>query len=492
MTIYLTKSRYLQGIQCQKRLWLGVNKPDQGDEPDPAAKHIFDVGLRVGEYARLLFEGGILVSEDHMHLSQAITTTESLVMSGATAIFEAAARSEIVLCRTDILTRDGKTSNEWDMHEAKMNAHVEDEHIDDLAIQRYCFEKAGYRFRKTFLLHLNPEYVRHGDIDLRRLFIKEDVTQMVLARLPGVENRAKELAGILESQICPTAEPGAHCEKPNKCPFYGICNSVHPDYSIYELSRGQKVVPKLKEKGIGLLKDIPSGFQLSKRHGRQVLSVKTKLPVIDRSAIKKHLDALVYPLYHFDFETINPALPPFQNSRPYQANPFQFSLHIQNEKCGKCEHHGFLAKEPEDPRKPLIREMLRLLGKTGTIVAYNMAFEKRVIQDMAATFPEYSDQLLALLPRFWDLIVPFRSGHYMHYDFHGRESLKAVLPVLVPSLSYKTLAIQEGGTASLKYELWVTGEMDEAEWEKTYQDLLKYCELDTLAMVEILRVLYDC
>jgi Domain of unknown function(DUF2779) len=492
MDIYLTKSRYMQGLQCRKRLWLSVNKPHLAAEPDLAAQHIFDVGRRVGEYAWLLFDGGILVCEDHQHLSQAITTTESLVMSGATAIFEAAAESGIILCRADILTRDGKISNEWDIHEAKMNAKVEDEHINDLAIQRLCFERAGYPIRKTYLLHINTEYIRHGDINLRSLFVEEDVTQMVLERIPDTKIKAVELVSVLESKVCPAVEPGAQCEKPNECPFNGQCSSVHPNYSIYELSRGKKVVPKLKERRIELLKDVPEGFPLSKRHSRQVLSVKTKQPVIDKAAIKRHLASLEYPLFHFDFETINPALPPFENSRPYQQNPFQFSLHIQNEKCGNCEHHGFLAKEAGDPRKRLIEEMLRLLGKKGTIVAYHMPFEKAVIEDMATTFPEYSDELLALLPRFWDLIVPFRSGNYVHYDFHGRESLKAVLPVLVPSLSHKNLEIQEGATASLKYELWATREMDEAEWEKTYQNLLKYCELDTLAMVEILSVLYNC
>jgi hypothetical protein len=134
--------------------------------------------------------------------------------------------------------------------------------------------------------------------------------------------------------------------------------------------------------------------------------------------------------------------------------------------------------------------MLNLLGTKGSIVAWNMSFEKTNIQGLAHRVPDYEKSLLDLLPRFWDLIVPFRKGYYTHYDFHGSASLKAVLPVLVPSLSYENLEIQEGGTASLKYERWIFGEIAEAEWEATYQNLLEYCKLDTLAMVEIMRVLY--
>ena len=235
MAKYLTKSRYLQGLQCRKRLWLSVNKPDLATAPDMAAQHIFDVGRRVGEYARLLFEEGNLVSEDHMHLPQATLTTQSLVSSGATAIFEAAAQSGLLLCRADVLTRDEGTSSEWDIHEVKMTAHTQEEQLYDLAFQRFCFEKAGYRIIKTFLLHINNQYVRHGDIDAEQLFVEEDLTQGVLERIPFTKIKAEEFSGLLESKVCPTVESGAHCKKPHECPFYGLCNPAHPDYSIYEL-----------------------------------------------------------------------------------------------------------------------------------------------------------------------------------------------------------------------------------------------------------------
>ena len=237
------------------------------------------------------------------------------------------------------------------------------------------------------------------------------------------------------------------------------------------------------------LKDIPNDLPLSERQRKTVLSARSDEAVIDAEGIKKFLDTLDYPLYFFDFETISSGIPLFDNSRPFENIPFQFSLHVQGKKDGPLAHHAFLHDQKNDPRKLLIREMLRLLGTTGSIVAYNMSFEKSVINGMIADVPQYSNELTALLPRFRDLIAPFRSAHYVHKDFHGSASLKSVLPVLVPSLSYDALEIREGGSASLAYEKWMMGEMTEEEWQKTHQALLDYCKLDTLAMVEILGVL---
>ena len=196
------------------------------------------------------------------------------------------------------------------------------------------------------------------------------------------------------------------------------------------------------------------------------------------------------PASHVARAAAGPAAGPADPGRPYQVVPFQFSLDVQKSPNGPCTHHDFLLEERRDPRRELVEAMLKLLlENAGSIVAFNMTFEIGVIKDLAETFPEYRAQMLSLVPRFRDLIVPFRSGDYVHRDFHGSNSLKDIQPVLVPSLSYKALDIQEGGTASLKYELFASGDMPEVEWKKTRENLLRYCGLDTGAMVEIMRVI---
>ena len=488
---YLTKSRYLQGLQCPKLLWLSVNEPEAAGEPDEETEHRFAVGTKIGVFARELFPKGVLIAEDHLHLADAGRSTEAAMKAGAPAIFEATVLHKGLACRADILQRVMGRRDCWNIIEVKMSSKVKPVHHDDLAFQRYCFECAGFNILKTSLMHVNTGYIRVGELDPKELLTDENITETVSEKAADIGSTVKKLSAILTNSKCPEIAAGKQCLNPYECPFFDRCNEPAEEYSIYELPYGQRIIPTLEERGIEFLKDIPPDIKLSPRHEKMVLSVKRRKPIIDRKAIKEYLDTLVYPLYYFDFETINSAIPPFDNWKPYQTTPFQFSLHIQTKKGGACEHHQFLQKEAADPREPLMRQMIKLLGKKGSIIAWNMSFETSKITGFAERFPKYEKPLFALLPRFWDLMLPFKEGDYTHYNFHGSASLKAVLPVLSPSLSYEDLEIQEGGTASLKYERWLFGEMEAEEWDKTYWDLLNYCKLDTLAMVEILRVLYQ-
>jgi len=483
----LSKSKYTLGLQCPKALWLRTYSPKLETPPDEGTKHLFEMGHIVGEYAQRCFEGGVLIDEDHMHLTEAIKSTERAVADGATALYEATAAFDNTLSRADILLRTEKDHNEWDIYEVKAATGVKDYYLGDVSFQRRCFEGAGYVIRNTYLMHINNEYVRHGEINPKELLVTEDITTDVRDVMTGIDERAENLLAMINQDTCPEVAPGKQCKKPFTCGFFDFCNKREP-YDIYELPHGGKRIAKLEAMGVRYLKNIPDDMELTVRQRSVVVSAQRGEAVIDREAIREFLGTLEYPLYFFDFETIAHAVPFFDDSRPYEAIPFQFSLHIQEKKGGPVEHQEFLHNEKNDPRRSLIREMVRLLGKKGSIVAWHMSFEKMVIENMATDLPEFADDLRAFLPRFRDLIVPFREGIYVHRDFHGSASLKSVLPVLVPSLSYGELEIQEGTGASLAYERWMLGQMPDEEWKGTYDALLKYCELDTLAMVEILKV----
>lgn len=490
MSHRLSKSRYMAGLQCPKILWLGINKPEEAADIDRATQRLFDIGHQVGECAQRLFPGGVLIAEDHTQLSRAISKTTAAVSEGASAVFEATVAFAKILCRVDILKRVEKNGNLWDMYEVKSSTSVKEQHYPDLAVQKYCFEGQGYKIRHTRLIHVNNLYYRNGEIEPNKLLSAKNVSARIAAALEEVPAKSKEFFEVMDSPVCPPIVPGRQCKEPYDCVYFDYCNAAPPDYSIYELSNGRKARAELAERGIILLKDIPDEFYLNKRQAAQVASVKATTPVVNKTEVKKHLDKLKYPLYFFDFETVSCALPLFNRSRPYQNVPFQFSLHIQEKPGGPCRHEAFLLKSREDPREKLIQAMLDQLGDTGSIVAYYKAFEESCIKGLAHDLPQYKNKLLALLPRFWDLIVPFQNGDYAHYDFHGSASLKFVLPALVPSLSYQELAIQDGGEASLIAELWYDGKMDQEEWEQRYSELLQYCALDTLAMVEVLKILY--
>ena len=235
---YLTKSRYLQGLQCPKLLWLSIHEPESiSGEIDEATKYKFDVGNKVGEYARTRFTSGTLVKENHRQLFQAIKSTETLVENGTPAIFEATAKFGSILSRVDVLERIKKNGNAWNIHEVKMSGEVKPVHYDDIAIQRYCFENAGYNIRKTFLVHVNKEYLRHGDIDPDAFLLAEDTTREVKEKMIGIEEKAKDFFEVIKSNRCPTAIAGEQCFVPYPCPFLDYCNHPIKKHSIYELSK---------------------------------------------------------------------------------------------------------------------------------------------------------------------------------------------------------------------------------------------------------------
>ncbi|MCK5619221.1 MAG: DUF2779 domain-containing protein, partial [Candidatus Krumholzibacteria bacterium] len=221
----------------------------------------------------------------------------------------------------------------------------------------------------------------------------------------------------------------------------------------------------------------------------QQQALKQKKPHVDRNGIKNWLNRLKYPLYCLDFETINPAVPLFDGTRPYQQVPFQFSLHAVERPGAAPKHFEYLAGEPVDPRPGLI-EGLRAIGPKGTVLAYNVTFERRVLNELANSFPDKRSFLQGIVSRLDDLIVSFRSFNYYHPDQRGSCSLKDVLPA-VTSKSYENLAIHEGKQAAREYHRVVFGETSASEKELVLANLREYCRQDTEAMTDILNALME-
>ena len=200
------------------------------------------------------------------------------------------------------------------------------------------------------------------------------------------------------------------------------------------------------------------------------------------------LEAVQYPVHHLDFETVMLAVPRFSETRPYQALPVQWSNHIE-QATGELRHEEFLHKDVSDPRKVLAESLLESLGSKGNICVYS-PYEKSMIEQLAEALPSLRTALRALVQRIWDL-HPIVRDHYYHPLFDGSYSLKEVLPALVPSLGYDDLVIKEGGHAASQYYRMVFIESDWVERAAIEEALLRYCERDTLAMVELRRALKE-
>jgi hypothetical protein len=483
----LTKSSYLKFLQCPKALWLYKFRPElKPKETDPALQRRFDEGYYVESFAYQLFPGGVNAEEDD-DLAKTISNTTRLLQEKPPAIFQAAVSSGGLFCKSDIIVYNAK-SKKWDIYEVKSSTGVKDVHLPDLAFQKLCFEQAGVAIGRTYLVHINNEYVRQGEIAPDQLLTITNITWEVDELLPDTRLNIKDAQKVYALKAEPQARILKQCSSPYECDFIEYCWKDVPPESIYDLAGklSEENISLLLDQGIIKLKDIPEAMVTSARARRHYQAVKTDQIHIDKQAIKEELSQLKYPLYFLDYETFSPAVPLFDGWRPYQPITFQYSLHVQTAPGAPLVHHSFLAKEWQDPSEALAKELRKVIGKKGSVIVWNMSFEKARNSELGERCPEYEAFFNSLNERIVDLMLVFKKGYYVHRGFEGSASLKCVLPVLVPKLSYEELNISEGGTASESWREMIDPETTKAESNAIYNDLLQYCELDTKAMVEIL------
>ncbi len=484
----LSKSKFLSGLQCHKRLYLEILHPLLATKPDAATQAMFDMGTEVGELARSRFRGGVLVTAGYRQTEAALAQTSALIQDlTVPAIFEAAFLHGGVLIRADVLERaltaEGQPCG-WRLIEVKSSTKVKDVHLEDLAVQSEVILGAGLTLVSVCLMHINTGYLyRNGAIDLTELFAIHDLSEVVAQRRAAVPERLATMRHMLFQTQPPAIEPDRHCHTPYDCPFWEHCTKDKPARWIHYLPGSKQVVSQLTQQGVTTIDEIPPGTKLSPVQGRvkeNVEWVSAKLGPV--------LKAVQYPVHHLDFETVMLAVPRFSETRPYQALPVQWSNHIE-QATGELRHEEFLHRDVSDPRKVLAESLLESLGEQGSICVYS-PYERSILEQLAAAVPPLRQALLRIVSRLWDLF-PIVRDHYYHPAFGGSYSIKSVLPAMVPSLAYDDLAIKEGGHAASQYYRMVFVETDWVERATIEEALLAYCKRDTLAMVELRRALKE-
>ena len=485
-TPFLSKTKYLDGLKCHKLLWYEYNRKEDLPEIDAATQAIMDQGNRVGELAHTLFPGGIVLQRDYMPDKQAEKSLEAAKLRKP--LFEAGFVYKQAYALVDILNPVAKDA--WDLIEVKSSSSVKDEHYRDVAFQKYTYEGAGLKIRKCYLMYINNQYVRKGDIEPEKLFATEDVTKQADELIPEIEANMADMFEAIGKKDAPHIIVSPHCDKPYSCPLEDICWSFLPAKDdIFCLYFGKKKAYELMERGILRITDIKEDVSLSDKQNIQVISHKSGNPHVDKKAIEEFLGQLKYPLHFLDFETINPAIPAYDNSRPFEAIPFQYSLHIVKNKGAKPENYSYLAPDDNDPRPEILKQLKELLGNSGSIIAYNAVFEKTALRHASEAYTEYQDWVTELEERVIDLLDPFRGFMYYHPGQAGSASLKNVLPVMTKS-SYDNMEISDGGMASREYYRVTFGKhIDEKDRQRIRAALEKYCDLDTRGMIEIVEKL---
>lgn len=479
---FISKSKYLSGLQCHKLLWFYYNAKDQIPAFDAQTQAIFDQGHLVGEVAKKLYPGGIEVAKGVNDFGKILELSKE-ALGHRRPLFEAAFKSGNAYARADILNPISK--NDWEIVEVKSSTEVKDINLHDLALQRYAYEGAGLSITKCFILHINNEYVRKGEVDPKKLFKKTDMTSEVQDVLKSVPSNLRTMIDVIRQKRHPDIEIGPRCSDPYGCPLQKLCWKFLPEHNPLTLYYFKK------EKAFELIHDghldirkLPPSVSLGDKQQIQVDALRTRKPHIDKEGIRGFLERLEYPLYYLDFETFGTAIPLFDDVRPYEQIPFQSSLHIVDSEGKKPRHEGYLADGTTDPRREILKKLKKLLGEHGSIVAYNAPFEKDKLKKACNVFTEYAKWYQSIEPRFVDLLAPFKSFYYYHPDQSGSASIKAVLPVLT-GRGYKGLEIAEGGTAGLEYLRVTFGDVDEKDREKVRRQLEKYCALDTEGMILI-------
>jgi len=480
----LSKSKYLSGLQCPKYLWVQINEPEKIPETDPVTQYIFDQGHLVGELAKRLFPGGVDIPADNFMGN--VRQTEKLLESRK-PLFEAGILAKGIYSRVDILIPSNE--NHWDLIEVKSTTSVKDVHLDDASFQKYCCEKLGLKIQKCFLMHINNQYVKDGEIDPKKFFTLEDITGEVEESSHGIQDRIADMLEIISAPICPEVTIGKHCREPYDCALTE-CWTFLPEYNIFKLYYGGKKSFDLFSDGIITINEIPDSYKLNDKQRIQQACETSGKPHIDREGISNFLGTLQYPLYYLDFETVGPAVPLFDGTRPYQPIPFQFSLHVAENDGSKPKHFSFLASGTGDFRSTFLAELKNVLGDTGSIVVYNQGFEEGILKELALSFPEYDVWVNQVRERLVDLLYPFRQFYYYNPLQKGSASLKSVLPALTGK-GYEGLGISDGQAASIAYQVVTYGNVSEEERNKVKSDLEKYCGLDTEGMIWIVNELRE-
>ena len=133
---------------------------------------------------------------------------------------------------------------------------------------------------------------------------------------------------MLENKQEPNISIGAHCSSPFACDFVHHCWKHIPENSVFELYRGGNKAWELYEQGILKIEDIEDDFPLTHFQHLQRKGLRNQEQYINKEAIKNMISSWQFPLYFFDFETVFPAIPVLDGTRPYQQVPFQYSLNI--------------------------------------------------------------------------------------------------------------------------------------------------------------------
>ena len=492
--VYLSKSKYCSLWQCPKIAWLRKYKPKELNL-DYGCLSRMEVGNEVGDLAMGLFGDYVEVTAydgDKLDLHKMIENTQYEMNKGTNVICEASFDYNGLYCAVDILKKE---NDGWAIYEVKSSTKHADRqddkpvYIADIAYQKYVLEHCGVKPTGTYLVCINGDYIFDGTLDINKLFTVSDTAEAVATEEKNIEANLFIAEKLLNSSVEPDIDLSVNCKNPYLCGFWKYCSKHIPEQSVFNLYRmrfSQKI--KYYRQGLINYEDLLYSQKITndKQLRQMEFALQDKGTYIEKDNIRDFLETLSYPLYFLDFETMQPAIPVFVGTKPYTQIPFQYSLHYIENEGGELKHKEFLAESGTDPRRALAERLCADIPMNVCVTAYNKAFECTRIKELAETYPDLAEHLLNIRDNIVDLLVPFQAGYYYNREMGGSFSIKSVLPAIFPndpSLDYNLEGVHNGSEAMSVFPKIQF--MEPAEKESARHNLLKYCELDTYAMVKV-------
>lgn len=463
----LSKSDFLLFLESPMHLWAKAHDALEQKPHTPYEQHLIQQGQAIEALARQYLEKDVLPRYNHAQIFWQPSFNDG--------------RFEI---RADVLILD-LDADAYDLYEIKSSTGVRPDHEYDITFQALLLEST-LRLRHSHIVHIDNTYKLGESLDLTHFFSVEEVSDVVAKRRESVL-QLREAALKITKMTAP--DPAWACTRPKTCPCPELCHSNLPARPVYDLPRIGKKALELREMGITAVDEIPTTFPLNAIQTRHAQAIRTGEAVIDREAIRASLDELKFPLYFLDYETFNPAVPLFRGYQPYEHVVFQYSLHKLASPDTEVEHTECLILDKGEPAPKLVPQLLNDLGPTGSVIVWYKSAESGWNKGLAHHCPEHAERILEINDRIYDLMEIFSKGSYVHPDFHGSASLKAVLPVLCPELAYSDLEIANGEEAMLTWYRLQQAEVSPEEIVKIDANLRAYCRRDTWGMVAIWKYL---
>lgn len=492
--MYLSKTDFGEYLKCAKCLWLKKNNSDLYIPPAITEfnQKLIDEGYEVEQYARQIFGQGALVQGRN---EKAAIETKELIEQKASPIFQATFISEDgLLAKIDVLVYN-EFSDSWTIYEVKSSTAIktgrDENNIYDVAFQKLVMTTVGVPVEQTYIIHLNKEFKKNGDIEIFDLFSITDISDQVDQELAMIKMHALEALKFLGREEIELNDCTClYSSRRNHCSSFNVLNQDVPDYSIHDIARiSAKGLRDLVDSLIINIVDIPEDFKLTPNQRVQVDLEKSQVPKINVDEIRNTISELEYPLIFLDYETYVSAIPKVEKFSPHQHIPFQVSIHILDENTN-LEHFEYLAENINNAPVDLIEFLIETIPQKGSLISWHASFENTRNTQIGEIYPEYKEFLLNLNERTFDLERIFKDD-YKHPGFKGKTSIKKVLPVLCPEFSYQDLEIQSGTDAMEGWHRTIFEELNRSERAELQKSLLEYCELDTLAMVKIFKHLRE-